>query len=428
MSLVRMFAFALIPLAAMLGACTSAPTSPGNGDAEATSMLTVSGELTYFERIALPRDSVAVVELRDARADTVISEMRIPLMGRQVPILFQVTEDRARFPRGGTYAVRGGIIERGAFTWTTEVVPIDTGSATPIDVGTLRMTRVEPPMQAWDCGEQRIRIGMAGEIMRLRVGEETLELRQVVTASGTKYEAVGDPTTYLWNKGQSSMLVLRGRTLPECVPVSDSGRPFRARGNEPNWSLEIGSDKIVFTDHARQARTSVETPRPARIEGGIEYVAGTAANPLRVSVIDKLCADTMSGMPFPKTVEVRSDAGPPLRGCGGEPVELLVGKWNVRAIDGEAVPAGAEGTLRFDANGIISGKAFCNNFTGPYVLTGEGLSFANLATTMMACDEPLGSLETKLHAVLKAVARFEIAPDGALVLRTNDGRSVVAQR
>jgi heat shock protein HslJ/uncharacterized lipoprotein YbaY len=426
MSLFRLVV-AVAPLVFVLPGCVSGPASEQEPSSQAVTELTVRGELTHVERIALARDSVAVVELRDSNADTVISEMRIPLMGRQVPILFEVTEARSRFPAGGAYSVRGAVIERGSLTWTSDAVPIDTKSAVPIDVGMLTMKRVEPPMKAWDCGEQRIRTGLSGGTMRLRIAEETLELRQVVTASGAKYEAVGDPTTYLWNKGERSMLVLRGKALPECVPVAAAGRPFRARGNEPNWSIEIGAEKMSLIDHGRNSRSSFDTPKPVAVDGGLEYRTGSGADQVRVLVLDRICADTMSGMPFPKTVEV-TRAGTTLKGCGGEPVALLLGKWTVSSIDGEAVPAGAEGTLRFDANGIVSGKAFCNGFSGPYTLTGEGLAFANLASTMMACSEPSSSLESRMHTVLKSVARFEIAPDGSLVLHTNDGRRLAAKR
>lgn len=219
-----------------------------------------------------------------------------------------------------------------------------------------------------------------------------------------------------------------GPSGEDAAAASPQGEPFRATGNEPNWVLDVGPDSIVLMDYSQQSRTSMATPKPTPVDGGVEYAASSGSTEMRVLVSNKVCADTMSGMPFPKTVEVRRTGAATLRGCGGRPLELLLGNWVIQSIDDAEVAAPGKGTLRFDASGTVSGKAFCNSFSGPYTLTGEGLSFANLASTMMACPEPLSTLESQMHSVLRDVARFEIAPDGALVLRTNDGRRLTARR
>jgi heat shock protein HslJ len=45
-------------------------------------------------------------------------------------------------------------------------------------------------------------------------------------------------------------------------------------------------------------------------------------------------------------------------------------------------------------------------------LTGEDLSFSQLETTMMACEEHLSQQESRFLEVLKALVRFEISPEG----------------
>jgi heat shock protein HslJ len=47
---------------------------------------------------------------------------------------------------------------------------------------------------------------------------------------------------------------------------------------------------------------------------------------------------------------------------------------------------------------------------------------------MMACEEPLSLQEARLLELLQAVSRFEISPEGRLVLHTPDGRSITAKR
>jgi uncharacterized lipoprotein YbaY len=75
--------------------------------------LIIKGSLTYLARIALPPDSRAVVELRDAAAPEgtpAVAEQRIDLEGRQVPVPFQLSVDRAKLSSGKRYVVRGAIV------------------------------------------------------------------------------------------------------------------------------------------------------------------------------------------------------------------------------------------------------------------------------------------------------------------------------
>ena len=136
----------------------------------------------------------------------------------------------------------------------------------------------------------------------------------------------------------------------------------------------------------------------------------------------------MTGMPYPYAVEVGRRGDPQvLRGCGGEPATLLQrNQWQVASINSVDVPADARATLVFGDDGRVAGRAFCNSYAGTYVLTGEGLGFAQGATTMMACAEPLTSLEASFFAVLGKLQRFEITPQGALVLHASDGGNMTA--
>lgn len=84
----------LAPLAAALAiplaACATVPSS--------ADVVTVSGEATYRERIALPPQAVMSVRIEDvSRADspaTVLAEEIMPTNGRQVPLPFSVEVPR----------------------------------------------------------------------------------------------------------------------------------------------------------------------------------------------------------------------------------------------------------------------------------------------------------------------------------------------
>lgn len=74
---------------------------------------TVTGSVTYRERIALPPSAVIKVRLVDAsRADapaTVIGEQVIKAAGRQIPFAFEIAYDPKRIEERFTYAVQARI-------------------------------------------------------------------------------------------------------------------------------------------------------------------------------------------------------------------------------------------------------------------------------------------------------------------------------
>jgi len=121
--------------------------------------------------------------------------------------------------------------------------------------------------------------------------------------------------------------------------------------------------------------------------------------------------------------------GQTLTGCCGEPASLLQGaEWTVVSIDGKPLVAGSKATLTFAPDGSLSGHASCNRFMSEYKLSGEGLSIASPAGTRMMCEPPLMQQEQAFLAALSGTQGFSISADGALLLRTGDGRTIEARR
>jgi heat shock protein HslJ len=136
----------------------------------------------------------------------------------------------------------------------------------------------------------------------------------------------------------------------------------------------------------------------------------------------------MTGMPHPHAVEVVVDRRK-LAGCGGDPATLLHGReWVVADINGKGIVDRSRATLDFFDDGRVAGRASCNNFTAQYTLTGETLTVSKAAGTMMACEPALMAQERLFLDVLQNVRRFDLRPDGALVLQTDDGRAITARR
>jgi heat shock protein HslJ len=208
--------------------------------------------------------------------------------------------------------------------------------------------------------------------------------------------------------------------------AAESAEPLTGRGNEPGWSLTIGAAEIELVTDYGATRSTFPKPAPETSGDTTRYVVADAG--LTAALIDRPCADSMSGMFYPLTVTVET-AERTLSGCGGEPASLLLGpEWVVESIDRVPLVGDSRVTVAFGEDGRIHGDGSCNRYNAAYQLTGEGLSIGAAASTMMACAQPLMEQERRFFGALAAVRRFEIAPDGALVLLSDDGRKLIARR
>jgi heat shock protein HslJ len=202
---------------------------------------------------------------------------------------------------------------------------------------------------------------------------------------------------------------------------------FTAFGNEPGWRLVIEGGRMTLNADYGATTLTVPAAEPVPIAGGRRYAGAEAGRSLEVTVLDRICHDTMTGMPRPFTVSVEFD-GRSLDGCGGEPASLLRGAWLVESIDGAPALQDAKPTIAFGDDGRVSGNASCNSYSGSYALTGEGLAVSGLLSTMKACPPPLMQQEDAFLAILRDLMRFECPPDGALVLHSVAGRRIRARR
>jgi heat shock protein HslJ len=186
--------------------------------------------------------------------------------------------------------------------------------------------------------------------------------------------------------------------------------------------------QMTLTTDLGKTRVTAPTPAGERIEGGTRYAANTNEGPITVTVLDRRCGDTMTGMPHPNAVTVQFK-GRTLAGCGGDPAALLQGReWVVEDINRTGVIDRSRVTLSFGADGSLVGMGSCNTYIARYALAGEGLAITRPASTMKACPSALMKQEDLFFDVLRKVQRFEIDPNGALILRSSDGRSITARR
>jgi heat shock protein HslJ len=81
--------------------------------------------------------------------------------------------------------------------------------------------------------------------------------------------------------------------------------------------------------------------------------------------------------------------------------------------------------LRLDPDSDrVSGSGGCNRLMGGFELDGQKLRFLPLASTRMACPEPLMAFERRYFRAVELVRGWRI-DDGTLVLLDADGRPLL---
>ncbi len=105
----------------------------------------------------------------------------------------------------------------------------------------------------------------------------------------------------------------------------------------------------------------------------------------------------------------------------------LQGSWSLTAYgpQGATAPAApdSQASIVFNDDGTLSGSSGCNGFGGEYSVEGDQIKFGGLASTLMACDEPLMTQEGTVFKVLNDTASYQI--DGGTLTVTKDGTVLV---
>lgn len=383
----------------------------------------VEGTLSYLQRIALPDDALVVIEWRDADG-ALLDEARFKPDGRQVPLPFSL-----ELPDDAAASLRAAIFVAGRTEWLSDVAGIEAG-ATPLDLGDLRLMPFQPMgfSSTVQCGDLRVQVGYLGDDAVLELTDQSrVVLSPVVSASGAKYAAKDDPETWFWSKGSEPvMLSIAGQEFTDCRLVPPAPRPeFKAFGNEPFWMLRLSDGQFSFAPDIEAEPISSPVPEP-RLEG-TDFVFDMPEAGMTLRLDAQICRDSMSGMPHPQTVTVTHDAQT-YHGCGGAPLDLLVGgEWVVEDIAGGGMIDASRVSLAF-TSGRVSGRGGCNRYTGSFTLTGEGLGFGPAAATRMACAPALMDQESRFFGLLPQVAGFDIDETGALLLLGADGLPMITAR
>lgn len=117
-----------------------------------------------------------------------------------------------------------------------------------------------------------------------------------------------------------------------------------------------------------------------------------------------------------------------LAACSGNPSASLAGTWKLISYGSPASPTPAvpdvDASVIFGSDGTLSGNVGCNSFNGSYKVDGETVTFGAIASTLMACADPIAQQEGMVFNVFVNTATFEL--DGnTLTVISADGNSVV---
>jgi heat shock protein HslJ len=370
----------------------------------------IDGGLTYRERMALPDNALAVIEARDARG-RLLGEATLGTRGAQVPVDFQIA-----VPAGVEAELRAAFVIDGRPAWYAADIAIPAGSD-PVDLGEIVLARYIPMgfASTFRCGDRELAVGFFAANAVIEVDGRRTVLEPATADSGLRFEAPGDRGTWVSNQGEGVTVSLGGETLPVCSVVPpEAPRPYQAQGNEPGWTVSISDGRVTLTADYGARTVEAALPEAAFEDGAFVYRMHAEALELRLS--PALCRDDMTGMPYPETVTVTLD-GTALAGCGGAPLDLLTGgEWVVENIAGRGIVSDSQVTLSFTEDGGLGGAASCNRFATVMTIGGEGVSVGQIAATQKMCPEALMDQERAFFAALASVGRFDIGPDGALLL------------
>lgn len=397
--------------------CAAALPAAAEGD----DTRTIKGSLGYLQRIALPDEAQAHV-VAEGRFGATLGETVLDPDGRQVPLPFEMTVPA---DLAGTL---GAVIRIGSKArWLIEGVGFPAGRDT-VELGELTLEPVTPLAFATDfvCGDTPVSVGVLDDEMVMRVEDRDIRLEQVRAASGARYEAVSEPGTSVWNKGEEISVTLNGRDLPDCVRVTpDATEPYRARGNEPGWQVTLDGDTARVSADYGEIELETDRPEVAVVPGA--YVFDMPGIDASLRIEEGLCHDDATGMPYPDAARLTLGARE-LRGCGGDPADLLIGDaWRITALGDAALIEPERLSLNFFAPGRVAGSGGCNRLIGGFNLTGEGLSFDRIGSTMMACEEEIMEQERRMLDALEQVRRFDITGEGTLLLIGGNEDSVLIE-
>jgi heat shock protein HslJ/uncharacterized membrane protein len=212
---------------------------------------------------------------------------------------------------------------------------------------------------------------------------------------------------------------------PDSLPLSPeamreklrTGIDFVARGQSPDWSLEMDLDEIIRFSAATGEK--INTPSVAGIPlmdvAAISYRAQTEAGTLAIIIYEQACTDGWADETVTKKVEVTLNEKR-YRGCGQFTYDYrLQDIWALESINRQPISL-ASGQERpwLELNlkqKRVYGHTGCNSFNGLAEVQGTGIRFSRMASTLKAClDQDPGFEDRYLSSLTNRRVGYTLEP------------------
>lgn len=288
--------------------------------------------------------------------------------------------------------------------------------------------------RSYQCGETVVEFTVVdGDKGDMRIANTAYAMERTISASGAKYQNLGNPETYFWNKGQNAYVRIDGQDLPDCTEIDErelkaraqAAKPYKMRGNEPGWVAVVLDGNLDLSLDYGEVKTTLSIESDETDEAGARVLTAYGnADTATLTIAPAQCSDNMSGELFAHTVTLVYNEQT-YQGCGQSLIRDT--KWKLEDMNKAGVIDGSNMTLSFDDEGRLFGNAGCNNYSGSYTLEGENLSVSpHLISTMRACiAESMMQQETNFLQTLPAMKTATIDETGALILSGEDDRSLL---
>lgn len=215
-------------------AATAAAAPEAGPDAPAGETTTrIVGALAIRERIALPENAYAMVEVRNSAgpdAMPVVAEQRIDLGGAQPPIAFSLDVDRMRLPMDIGLAFRGAIFVDGRPRYVSDQIPVDLTKG-KLDLGILLLQPFQAEAFATEmtCGNRLVRLSAGRDSMQINLDGRIHRLTEVASDTGTKLVSEDGTRIVFISSGTDASLAVGNEAAQPCTVKGSApkaaGRP-----------------------------------------------------------------------------------------------------------------------------------------------------------------------------------------------------------
>ncbi|MGV8804480.1 MAG: YbaY family lipoprotein [Polaromonas sp.] len=378
-----LFFFGGLGTALVLGLSPAAPVQAQ----PAQDLLTVSGNASYLQRIAMPPEAVLTVQVQDVASAMVLAESREAFGQRQVPLAYSVTVARSAINPRMRYAVRASISIGGETQFaTTRTYPVLTRgapsrvnlllAAVP-EVGQPASPSASAPSTSASTSAPSVRLALPATFAGVLPCTDCMGVAHILTLQPDgSYRLhrtdLGKPVeprveAGRWTADQN------GKRIALHSSTGNAGNPmfFSVRAHATLRQLGNKGQAIESAAHRDLHRMAQVDPvnEAAAAPPGAKADAGSTTRPATPALQDS----------YWKLVEL-----------GGQPVAMLPGQEREVRI-----------TLASQGQRLM-GFGGCNALGGSYALSGASLKFDPLASAMRLCEPALNALERQVLDALIA--------------------------